>query len=77
MADKDQRNMPTVEKLKKQKRKRATQCAPATLFMNKINAFNCCTEIEELEHYRDRLQEVLQNLIVLNESVQHLLDDEE
>jgi hypothetical protein len=33
--------------------------------------------IEELQHYRDSLQEVLQNLIVLDESVHYLLDDEE
>jgi hypothetical protein len=61
MADKDQPNMTTVEKLKKLKRKRATQRAHATRFMNTINTFNGSTDIEELEHYRDRLQEVFAN----------------
>ena len=74
MADKDQTNLPTVEKLK---RKRATQRAHATRFMNTINTFDGSTDIEELEHYRDRLREVLQILIALDESVHDLLEDEE
>jgi hypothetical protein len=45
--------------------------------MNGINIFDDSTDIEELEHYRDRLQEVLQNLNVLEESVHDLLDDGE
>jgi hypothetical protein len=44
--------------------------------MNAINTFKRSTDIEQLKHYRDRLQ-VLQILIVLDESVHHLLDDEE
>jgi hypothetical protein len=44
--------------------------------MNTINTFNGSTDIEEFDHYRDRLQEVLQSLIVLDESVHDLLDDE-
>ena len=69
--------MPTVEKLKNLKRKRATQRAHATRFMNAINTFNDSTDIEELERCKDRLQEVLQILIELDESVHDLLDDEE
>jgi len=45
--------------------------------MNAINTFGDSTDIEEIEHYRNHLQEVLQNLIVLEESVHDLLDDEE
>ena len=74
MVDIDQSSLPTVDKLK---RKRATQRAHATRFMNAINTFDDSTDIEELEQYRDRLPEVLQNLIVLEESVHDLLDDEE
>jgi hypothetical protein len=69
--------MPTVEKLKKLKRKRATQRAHATSFMNTINTFNGSTDTEELVHCRDCLQEVLQILIVLDESIHDLLNDEE
>jgi hypothetical protein len=39
--------------------------------------FDESTDLEELEHHKDRLQEVLQNLIALDESVQDLLEDEE
>jgi hypothetical protein len=77
MADKNQTSLPTVEKLKKLKLKRATQRAHATRFMNAINTFNDSTDIEELEQYRDRLQEVVQILIALDEFVHDLLDDEE
>ena len=66
-----------MEKLKKLKCKRATQRANATHFMNATYTFDDSKDIEELEHYRDRLQEVLQNLIVLDEFVHDLLDDEE
>ena len=57
--------------------KRATQRANATRFRNATNTFDDSTDVEELEHYRDRLQEVLQNVIVLDELVHDLLDDEE
>jgi hypothetical protein len=77
MATKDQTSLQTLEKLQKLKSKRATQSAHATRFMNAINTFDDSTEIEELEHYRDRLQDALQNLILLDESVHNLLDDEE
>jgi len=77
MANKDQTSLQTVEKLQKLKRERATQCVHATRFMNAINTFDDSTDIEKLEHYRDRLQEALQNLILLDESVHDLLDDEE
>ena len=77
MANTDQPSSSTIEKLKKMKRQRATQRGHASRFMNAINTFGDSTDIEELEHYRDRLQEVLQNLIVFDESVQDLLVDEE
>ena len=77
MADKVQARLPTVKKFKKMKSKRATHRAHATRFMNAINTFNGSTDIEELEHYRDRNEEVLQILIALDESVHDLLDDEE
>ena len=76
MANKDQTSLQTVEKLQKLKRERATQRAHATRLMIAINTFDDSTDIEELEHYRDRLQEALQNLISLDESVHDLLDDE-
>jgi hypothetical protein len=63
MANKDPTNLPTVEKLKKLKRKRATQRAHATHFVDAINTFNGSTDVEEHEHYRDRLQEVLHDLM--------------
>jgi hypothetical protein len=45
--------------------------------MDAINTFNGSTDLEELEHYRHRLQEVLQNVTVLDESVHGLMEDEE
>ena len=77
MANTDQPSSSTVEKLKKLMCKRATQRGHASHFMNMINTFDDSTDIVELEYYRDRLQEVLQSLIVLDESVQDLLEDEE
>ena len=76
MPDKDQTSLQTVEKLQKLKRKRATQRAHTTRFMNAINKFDDSTDIEELEQYSDRLQEDLQNFF-LDESVHDILDDEE
>ena len=77
MANTDQPSSPTVEQLKKLKRKRATQRGHATRFINAINNFGDSTDFEELEHCKDRLQEILQILIALDESVQDLLGDEE
>jgi hypothetical protein len=67
MSDTDQPSSPTVEKLKKLKRKRATQRGHATRFMNAINTLDYSTDLGELEHCKDRLQEILQNLIALDE----------
>jgi hypothetical protein len=67
MANTGQPSLPSVEELKKQKRKRATHRDHATRFMNAINTFDDSNDIEELEHYKDHLQGVLQNLIVLDE----------
>lgn len=61
MANNDRTTLPTVEKLKKQKRKRATQRAHATHFIYTFNIFSGSSDTEDLEHYRDRFQEVLQN----------------
>ena len=76
MANNDQTTLPTVEKLKKQKRKRATQRAHATHFIYTFNIFSGSSDTEDLEHYRDRFQEVLQNWIVLDEAIHDLLHDE-
>jgi hypothetical protein len=56
MANTGQPSLPTVEELKKLKRKRATQRGHATRFMNAINTFDESHDVEELEHYKDRLQ---------------------
>jgi hypothetical protein len=77
MADEDQTSSTTVEKLKKLKRKHATQHAHVTRFMSAINAFNGSTNIDEIEHHRDHLQEILKNLITLDEPIHDLLEDEE
>jgi hypothetical protein len=78
MTEKDQTSLPTMEKTeKKGKRKRGTKRTHATRFMNAINTFNGSKDTEKLEHYTDRLQEFLQYLNVLDESVHDLLDDEE
>jgi hypothetical protein len=45
--------------------------------MNAIDTFDDSTDLEVLEHHKDRLQVVLQNLIALEESFQDLLEDEE
>ena len=77
MADKDQTSLQTVEKLQKLKRKRAKQRAHVTRFMKAINTFGVSTDVEEIEHYRGRIQEALQNLTLLDESVHDLLNDKE
>jgi hypothetical protein len=86
MADEDQPSLPTADtldgtptaqQLKKLKRRRATQRAHATRFISAINAFTNSTEVEEIEHNRDRLRETLQTLTELDEPIQDLLSDKE
>jgi hypothetical protein len=60
MANTNQPSSPTVEQLKKLKQ-RATLRGHATRFMNAINNFGDSTDFEELEHFKDRLQEIPQN----------------
>jgi len=63
--------------LPKLKSKRATLRSNITLFATAINASTEETMLEVLEHYRNRLQETLNYLTSLDESIHGLLDDAE
>jgi hypothetical protein len=66
MANTDQPSLPSAEELKKLKRKRGTHRGHTARFMNAIKTFDDSHDIEELEHYMDLHQAVLQNSIVLD-----------
>ena len=63
--------------IKKLKRKRITERAKATRFITTINEFTGDTPLDECEHYRARLQETLDRLVRLDDSIQDLLEDSE
>ena len=61
--------------IKKLKRKRTTERAKATRFITTINEFTGDTPLDDYEHYRGRLQETLDQLVRLGDSIQDLLED--
>ena len=63
--------------IKKLKRKRTTERAKATRFITTINEFTGDTPLDDYEHYRGRLQETLDQLVRLDDSIQDLLEDRE
>jgi hypothetical protein len=63
--------------IKKLKRKRTTQRTKATRFITTINEFTGDTPLDGYEHYRGRLQETLDQLVRLDDSIQDLLEDNE
>lgn len=67
----------TRENVLKLKRKRTTQRARSSRFINKIDEFNESTPLEDIEHCLERLQDTLKNLTVLDDVIQDLLDDRE
>lgn len=66
-----------VDKLSKLRRKRGTQRANASRFINQINTFDTSTTEDDIQHCHERLQETLNSLIVLDDSIQDLLNDTE
>jgi hypothetical protein len=64
-------------KMKKLKRKRTTERAKVNRFINTINKFTEDTPLDDYEHYRGRLQETLDQLVRLDDSIQDLLEDTE
>jgi len=63
--------------MKKLKLKRTTERAKATRFITTINEFTGDKPLDDYEHYRGRLQETLDQLVRLNDSIQDLLEDSE
>jgi len=61
----------------KLKRKRTTERAKATRFITTINEFKGDTPLDDYEHYRGRLQETLDQLVRLDDSIEDLLEDSE
>ena len=57
----------------KLKRKRTTERAKATRFITSINEFTGDTPLDDYEHYRGRLHETLDQLVQMDDSIQHLL----
>ena len=62
---------------KKLNRKRTTERAKATRFITTINEFTGDTPLDDYEHYGGRLQETLDQLVRLDDSIQDLLEDGE
>jgi hypothetical protein len=63
--------------MKKLKRKRTTERAKATRFITTINEFTDDPPLDDYEHYRGRLQETLDQLVRLDDSIQDLLENSE
>jgi len=61
---------------RKRSRERERERANATRFYT-INGFDDSTSLDELEHYRGRLQETLDKLLSLDDAIHDLLSDEE
>ena len=61
--------------LKKLKRKRNSERAKAIRFITTLNQFTDDNLLDDYEHYRGRLQETLDQLVRLNDSIQDLLED--
>jgi hypothetical protein len=59
------------------KRKRATLHSNVTKFSAAINNSADATTLEDLEHYRGRLQETLDRLVSLDDSIHDLLNNKE
>jgi hypothetical protein len=66
-----------ADELANLKRKRATLSSNVTRFTTTINGFSDTTTLDDVEHYRDRLQETLDRLTTLDDSIQNLIEDEE
>ena len=63
--------------LRKLKRKRTTERTKATQFTTAINESTENTPLDDYEHYRGRLQEMLDQLVRLDDAIQDLLEDHE
>jgi hypothetical protein len=63
--------------MRKLKRKRTTERRKATRFITAINESTENTPLDDYEHYRDRLQETLDQLIRLDDAIQDFLEDHE
>ena len=63
--------------INKLKRKRTTERAKATRFITTINEFTDDNPLDDYEHYKGRLQETLDQLARLDDSIQDLLEDSE
>ena len=59
------------------KRKRTTERTNASRFITAIKDSTDYTPLDDYEHYRGRLQEMLDQLVRLNDAVQDLLEDHE
>jgi len=58
-------------------RKRSRERANATRFSTTIDGFDDFTSLDDLEYYSGRLQETLDKLLSLDDSIHDLLSDEE
>lgn len=59
------------------RRKPTTQRANDTRFIGLLNDTDDATALDEVEHYHDRLQESVRNLMDLDDAIQDFLDDVE
>jgi hypothetical protein len=63
--------------VKKLKRKRTTERTDATRFITTINDFTGDNPLDDYKQYIGRLQQTLDQLVRLDDSIQDLLDDNE
>jgi len=59
------------------RRKRGRERANATCFTTTLEGFDSSTPLDDLEHYRGRLQETLERLLSLDDAIHDLLPDKE
>jgi len=67
----------SAEVLHNLKRRRARGRANATRFSTTLEGFEDSTSLDDLEHYRGRLQETLDRLIELDDAIHDLMPDKE
>ena len=54
-----------------------TKRSKATRFINQLGGFNTSSNLDEVEHFYDRLRETLEQLTILDNTVHDLCDDTE
>jgi hypothetical protein len=69
--------MADTKQLHNRKRKRTRERNNITRFANSVNSFTRETSLDDYEHYKGRIEEALERMLRLDDSIQDLLADDE